>query len=221
MQVLAARVALVNDHTTGETLCRDWGLPSSRMRFVPFPVDTTFFRPADLHGHDATPYVLIPGNSDRVEDVVVALADTLDINIIRVTADARVKRYYANLRKPMPRLQLKAQVTFAEIRTLYQHALATVLPVRNHRHPAGLHALLESFACGTPVLATKGNTTRDYLEHGRHGLHLEGDVSANLYQIKSALADKPRLTDMGHAARAAAETHSIEALAAAWQAAFL
>jgi len=216
-QLNACRKILVNDRGTGEELCTDWGAPREKMLFVPYPVDTEFFKPAQKCAESA-PYIVIPGNSDRDEDVVVALAQSLDIDVVRVTAHLGTVRYYEQLKNRPARLKVKSQLTFPEVRELYQSAEAVVLPVRNRRHPAGLNALLEGMACGKTVLVPRGKTSDDYVEHGRTGLILDGGLAEAVAQVQRVLKSPARLAEIGFNARQhVLDCHTLEGLQRAWR----
>jgi glycosyltransferase involved in cell wall biosynthesis len=117
--------------------------------------DCQFFRPLPSRTENDPPLVASCGAEQR--DYV-----TLNTAMAHVEAQARV--CFAS-----PNLTAKTQFTmpsvpadnvvfepmpFVELRNLYQRADVVVLPLLDNRYSAGLTALFEAVACGTPVVVT-------------------------------------------------------------------
>jgi glycosyltransferase involved in cell wall biosynthesis len=60
------------------------------------------------------------------------------------------------------------EVSHGEKVELLQHARATLFPI-SWQEPFGL-VMIESLACGTPVVATRWGAVPEVLEHGRTGM---------------------------------------------------
>lgn len=141
----AATVLLVHDPITGRWIRRFVGRQAVLVRH---PVDTTFFHPAPA-GWPRRGHILVPGNNDRREKVVLELA-RLGIEVVRVCRDPRTVKVYDQFGVPK-NVKLAYRVSWDRLRELYWDAVAVVLPTGGTTHAAGQTAMLEAIACGTQV----------------------------------------------------------------------
>ena len=65
-------------------------------------------------------------------------------------------------------IEYLGEVTHGEKVELLQHARATLFPIE-WAEPFGL-VMIESMACGTPVIATRIGAVPEVIEHGRSGI---------------------------------------------------
>ena len=144
-----ARVVAVNDDVTGAEVQALSGRPPVH---IPFLVDTDFFAYAPLA--ERGPQVLVPGDNDRDEALVRAFAQH-GVPVVRVTREPRVVDYHRE-RGSIAGLDVRTNVPFHELRTLYQTARAVLLPIRTSNHAAGQTSLLEAIAAGAPILISEG-----------------------------------------------------------------
>jgi glycosyltransferase involved in cell wall biosynthesis len=72
--------------------------------------------------------------------------------------------------------------------SLLQNARATLFPI-DWEEPFGL-VMIESMACGTPVIATRRGAVPEVVEHGRSGIVVD-DVSEMVEAIRAADAIDP------------------------------
>jgi len=145
-----------------EHFAQAYGLRAEQLAWLPFGVDTEFFRPAD--GADAGDYVLVPGNHRRDEAAVMdAARSSAGPRIVRVTNAPWVRETYRRALggdAPLAAgLTLERSVSAARLRELYQRARLVWLPLLASREPAGLTAALEAAACGRPLLVSRGPTS--------------------------------------------------------------
>jgi glycosyltransferase involved in cell wall biosynthesis len=66
------------------------------------------------------------------------------------------------------RIEYVGEVSHGEKVELLQHARATLFPIE-WEEPFGL-VMIESMACGTPVVATRWGAVPEVIEHGRTGV---------------------------------------------------
>lgn len=142
----------VNDTVTQKDVYHITGVESAKIYYV---VDNNYFyyTPYVNRGD----YILVPGNNDRDEDLVVELSRR-GYSIIRLTRDSRVKNLYETKFKSSS-VDLRFHVTVAQVRDLYQNAKMVVLPICSDNHAAGQTAILEAISCGTPVVLSSGRTS--------------------------------------------------------------
>ena len=95
---------------------------------------------------------------------------------------------------------------------LLQKARATLFPIE-WEEPFGL-VMIESMACGTPVIATRWGAVPEVIEHGRSGI-----VVDDHRQMAAALADADRL-DPADCRRSVEERFSSERMVREYEAAY-
>src|SRR5205823_4525502 len=98
------------------------------------------------------------------------------------------QQYFDELVRPhlSDRIEYLGEVTHGEKVALLQDARATLFPI-DWEEPFGL-VMIESMACGTPVIATRHGAVPEVIEHGRSGIIVDD------YRIMpAALAEADRL----------------------------
>lgn len=138
----------------------DEGVPAARLRYVPWRIDTGWFRPRpELPAAEVTepPYVLCPGSARRDEALVNALVGRLGagIKIVRMGRMSALESvYHAALQRP-DSFELRVNSGHREYLRLLQGAALVILPIVPCDEPAGLTAALEALACEVPLLANE------------------------------------------------------------------
>lgn len=102
--------------------------------------------------------------------VAVALEAGLPLKLAGKCAEPAEQEYFDALVKPHlgDGREYVGEVTHGEKVELMQHARATLFPI-SWREPFGL-VMIESLACGTPVIATRWGAVPEVLDHGRTGI---------------------------------------------------
>jgi glycosyltransferase involved in cell wall biosynthesis len=215
LNLLLARRILVNDRDSLDELVVEWGLPQSKVTWLPLPVDTDYYHPCDEMASD---YLLVPGDTKRDEGFVCEVAKQGKWPIMRsVKQSPTAVCYKAQPTSLMRMLTLKQWAAFSEIRRNTQRARAVLLPLEDKPEPLGLTALLESMACGRPVIISEGRAARDHIVHGVTGFVMRGPRETWLRQLADVLKDARLLETVGAKARRyAVETHSFPAVRRAW-----
>ena len=95
---------------------------------------------------------------------------------------------------------------------LLQNARATLFPI-DWEEPFGL-VMIESMACGTPVIATRWGAVPEVIEHGRSGI-----VVGDYREMAAALADADRLEPL-ECRRSVEERFSAERMVREYEAAY-
>lgn len=148
-----AATVVVNDELT----LRDLRARTGRSAIViPFFVDTKFFmRPQRLI---RTATVVVPGNKDRVEDLVKAVA-AAGFMVTRVSSHERVLGEYGGRGVDMGNLRISYKVSFAELRDIYLRAGVVVIPLADDSSAAGQTSALEAAACGCRIAISEGRSS--------------------------------------------------------------
>ena len=185
--------------------------PGIRVDVVKGGVDGSFFTPA---GANVRTHVLYAGRllpHKGVDGLLRALPDGVRL----VLCGARLNREYGALLDELAAgrdVQFVAAPGDDELRELYRSAICTVLPSvyldvngNYHRAPElmGL-TLLESMACGTPVVCTRVGGMPEFVRDG-----VDGFVCDDLASLRTALttltSDAALVERMGAAGRAAVD----------------
>jgi len=140
---------------------------------VPNAIELALY-PARLHRGD---YLLFLGRMSHDKGchraIAVAMELGLPLKIAGKRREPKEREYFDELVKPHlgNGIEYLGEVTHGEKVELLQHARATLFPIE-WEEPFGL-VMIESMACGTPVIATRHGAVPEVLEHGRGGLIVE------------------------------------------------
>ncbi|WP_173138077.1 glycosyltransferase family 4 protein [Kibdelosporangium persicum] len=192
----------VQAHGMIPVLRDEWNVPVHKLKFVPFGVDSDWFRP-------------IEGDVDR--DLVASVGDDGHRDhdtLIKAVADVRRHR-------PGTRLELATQLDVElpsdlgvlhrghlgrRRRQFYGSANVVAVATKPNIHGSGMSVILEAMACGRPYVVTASEGLEGYLNHGHDGLVVPpGDVEVFASAVGALMADPERADAMGQAGRARLE----------------
>jgi glycosyltransferase involved in cell wall biosynthesis len=116
--------------------------------------------------------------------VAVAMETGLPLKIAGKLQEPKEREYFHELVEPhlVDGIEYLGEVTHGEKVELLQNARATLFPIE-WEEPFGL-VMIESMACGTPVIATACGAVPEVIEHGRSGIIVED------YRIMSAALEE-------------------------------
>jgi glycosyltransferase involved in cell wall biosynthesis len=102
--------------------------------------------------------------------VAVAMEAGLPLKIAGKMQEPKERQYFHELVEPhlVDGIEYLGEVTHGEKVELLQDARATLFPIE-WEEPFGL-VMIESMACGTPVIATRRGAVPEVIEHGRSGI---------------------------------------------------
>jgi glycosyltransferase involved in cell wall biosynthesis len=102
--------------------------------------------------------------------VTIALEADLPLKIAGKNAEPAEQEYFDSLVRPhlSDSIEYVGEVTHGEKVELLQRARATLFPIE-WEEPFGL-VMIESMACGTPVIATGYGAVPEVIDHGRTGI---------------------------------------------------
>lgn len=179
-----------------------------RAHFIPYGVDASYFTPANGDGERAPaerPRLLFVGHYLRdfqtLEGVVRALLE-------RAPAARRPEITLVTDAASVPNVSALAGVRVAtglpevELRALYRQADLLLLPLADC---VANTAILESLACGTPVVASDVGDVSDYVTADCGRLVPGSAIDAWLEAIETLLTDRALLLRMRASARARGE----------------
>src|SRR5256714_10314146 len=102
--------------------------------------------------------------------IAVAMETGLPLKLAGKRNEPREHDYFAEYVEPhlVGGIEYLGEVTHGEKVELLQNARATLFPIE-WEEPFGL-VMIESMACGTPVIATRRGAVPEVIEHGRSGI---------------------------------------------------
>jgi glycosyltransferase involved in cell wall biosynthesis len=126
-------------------------------------------------GHDDYPLFVGRMSPDKGAHRAIEVAQTcgLPLRMAGKCAEPLEQAYFDRYVKPAlgPSIEYLGEVTHQEKVALLQHARATVFPI-DWEEPFGL-VMIESIACGTPVLATRRGAVPEVITDGVTGVILD------------------------------------------------
>ncbi|HEX9381634.1 MAG TPA: glycosyltransferase, partial [Gaiellaceae bacterium] len=102
--------------------------------------------------------------------IAVAMETGMPLKIAGKRREPKEREYFEELVQPHlgNGIEYLGEVTHGEKVELLQNARATLFPIE-WEEPFGL-VMIESMACGTPVIATRWGAVPEVIEHGRSGI---------------------------------------------------
>ena len=119
----------------------------------------------------------------------VAITAGLPLKIAGKSREPQEQQYFEQYVRPhlSDQIEYLGEVTHGEKVELLQDARATLFPIE-WEEPFGL-VMIESMACGTPVIATRWGAVPEVIEHGRSGIIVDD------YRIMAAALEEADLLD--------------------------
>jgi glycosyltransferase involved in cell wall biosynthesis len=120
--------------------------------------------------------------------IAVAMETGLPLKIAGKKQDPKELRYFKELVEPhlVDGIEYLGEVSHGQKVELLQNARATLFPIE-WEEPFGL-VMIESMACGTPVIATRWGAVPEVIDHGRSGVIVD-----DYRVIPAALEEADRL----------------------------
>lgn len=186
---------------------------SGQVYFVPYGVDSMFFRPdddpGDTHGQDRRPRCVFVGKwlrdlqtLARVIEQTLAQNPNIQFDLVIPKAYRDVHWFY--------RIARYEQVAWHEgladhqLRQIYQQATLLLLPLLDC---IANSALVEAMACGVPVVTNDVGAVRDYAQEAFADILPVGDVDGMSQAILRLVNDPNEQQRRGRAARTFVEQH--------------
>lgn len=130
----------------------------AKIKFIPFGIDTEFWRPAPKNNGIVTNerYFLFVGNdSNRDYELLLDVAKSCPTeSFIFLSSKISPDRCPPNVRLLCGNMW-ESQVTDQELRELYRAASLVLVPLKDTIQPSGQSVALQAMACGTPIVMTR------------------------------------------------------------------
>jgi len=177
-----------------------------RLVFLPFGVDTEYFRPRPDREPDAD-VVSIGADLRRDFALVVHLAERHPELSVRIVTSNQ----HARSLGPVPgNVTVEVDVPFPSVRDRLTGARVVLLPVKENVHSGATTVLLQAMAAGKPVVVTRTQAIASgyHLAHGQNCLLVEpGDAEGHEAATLGLLDDPERAAALGARARETVERH--------------
>lgn len=216
----ALRTVICNSKIVRDDIARRFGLAQERFELVYSGVDTAHFHPqvAALRAAERSalgipaeaPVLAFVGSGFKRKGLAAALdavAPHPQVHLLVAGRDKHAGRY---------RRQASGRVHFLDVvedmRRVYGAADAFILPTLYDPFP---NACVEAMACGLPVFTSPLCGAADWITHGANGWIVDAlDVEGYRRALAGWLERRGEWPAMRAAARAAAEPHTLAAMAA-------
>ena len=187
------------------------GVPAAAISVVPYGIDLQRFHPGTVRGkHGARLELLFVGRINQrkgLSYLLEALKQVTDLDV-HLTICGRVVDDLSLFDEWAERVTIRPSISAAELVQAYQNADLFVFPSIVEGFA---QVLLESLACGVPILSTTHTAAPDLIEDGVQGFVVEPrrpDLLAE--SIRWAHGHRAELLAMGARARARAEQFTWE-----------
>jgi len=185
-----------------------YGVLATRSSIFRFGVDTEFWRP--LLDEAVEDFVVAIGQDrNRDYDLLAAAPGNHPTRIVTRQA-VKVPAGATNVKTSVGDFFGSDAMTDADLRRLYNKALAVVVPLKDVYQPSGYSVTLQAMSCGKPVILSdiKGLWAPELLKNEENCLLVRpGDAPALGEAIGRLRADAQLRKRLGHAARETALTH--------------
>jgi len=197
-------IITIDAHEKDELL-RRFPEKKDRIEYIPFGVDTDFFKPRpDVIQENI---IFSPGRDPgRDFETLGAGIKDLDISAIITARSWNIRKI-----KPLPSYMLHKDLPIEEFIQTYARAKIVVLPlntVSGVNNAMGCSTLVEAMAMGKAIIATRTKMTESYIIDGVNGILVPPrDPHALKVAIADLLKDEIKREKLGKKARVLAEEH--------------
>lgn len=173
-------------------------LDRQKLHFTPLGVDVEYYQPPTSFDQRDPDLCIVIGENYRdfptlrgvIELVSYLRPQTRFVCVMPLKSFALVGTH--------PNLDLRAGISESELLSLYQTASLMVMPLHD---ATANNAVLESMACGLPMVISDVGAVRDYVSPGGAELLPPYDARRMAEHILTLLADSQRRAEMGEHAR--------------------
>ncbi len=189
-----------------ELLERRFGVPSERVRVIPFQVDTRFYSPevAEREPNDEvppaadTPLVCAIGLERRDYATLLKAVRGMPLRLVITASSAWSKQVSSTTGEAIPDNVIVKKFSYAGLRKLYQASAFMVMPLQDVDFAAGITAILEAMAMKRAVVCSRAPGQTDLVVDGQTGVYVPvGDVERMQSALRDLLADPERARVMG------------------------
>jgi glycosyltransferase involved in cell wall biosynthesis len=180
-----------------DVLQSHWGIPSARLHFVPFGIDTDFWAPT---GAEPTADLVVSAGNDKHRDHRTLIEAMTKARGSVPTAQLHLVSHREVI-VPSPLGKRTPALVHTQLRDLYAQAAVVAVATTDNLHVSGITAILEAMSMGKPVVATDTPGMAEYVRDGETGLLVPpSDPDALSEAVTTLLKDTAGAATMGLAA---------------------
>lgn len=183
----------------------------SKVAYIPHGVDAAVFRPAPSRPPGREARFIVVGSNGRDFETVRLVAERCAQERLAVGFDAVILPQAFPELQGLPNVRLHSGLAESELVSLYQRADALFLPLR---YAVANNSILESLACGTPVIGTDLEGVRDYVDESCGWLFPPDDPDEAFELVRALSRERGSLAAKRDSAHRRAELFSWETVAA-------
>ena len=154
----SSKIILCYSSITIEYLKRIWG--KKNYFWIGLFTDTDFFKPS-VKSESINKYFICPGNHLRDEELVLKIVRETGVRIIRYLNDLAVKKFYSENKSK--HIEFKNNLSFQEVRSLYNDSLGVLNVVDDSDIPAGITTFCEGLSMNKIVITPSGHSSSGYI----------------------------------------------------------
>jgi glycosyltransferase involved in cell wall biosynthesis len=180
-------------------LTAEVGLSPTRVTFIPYGIDTDFWRPLPV---EEEALVLSPGRERRDHHTLSEACQGLRETVFITGASAHSP--HAKHREPVawPSNFARGAVDYAKLRDLYARSRVVVIPLLDSGFAAGITTLLEAMAMGKAVVVTGTPAMTEVVQEDKTALVVRPGDPGQMQQAIRYLIAHPEVRErMGQRAR--------------------
>lgn len=170
--------------------------------FTPEPIDERFFDASQASSErpdcvPREPYVFSAGLELRDYDTLVEAARDLPLQVVIAAGSPWSHNRYEGGGDPPPHNVLMRRFTRWEMRELYAHAEAVVVPLHPSLRACGMNVINEAWQMNCPVIATRTEGLASYIVDGVNGILVApGSVAALRDAISAVVGKRESFSEM-------------------------
>lgn len=176
-----------------------WNVPSQRVVFTPFMVDSHFFAPSQAGGSgnllglrdEKRPILCAVGLEFRDYPTLIEAVRGLNVVVVIAAASPWSKRSDSTEGQDVPDNVIIHRFTQFELRDLYVLSNFLVMPLYNVNFQAGVTALLEAMALEKAVVCSRTPGQTDVVVEGETGLYVTPEDPTDLRRAIVYLLEHP------------------------------
>lgn len=186
------------------------GYPADRIRVIPLGLDSAYFRPENARRRDADAVLrgVLVGRTERDHEFLAAVLRTLPPGVLEMSlcTDPEYHRTYRGI----DGVRILDRLSDDDLVRLYQSADLMVMPMLDC---TANDAMLESMACGTPVMTNRVGGVSEYVDPVCNVVLDGKNVDEWVERIVDLSKNRARLAALRPAVRAWAEQFSWDRIA--------
>ena len=179
---------------------------SLKVTYVPFGVDTNFWKPIKIKKE---PFVMAIGNDLNRDWYTLIKSWSIDLPNLKIFTNLPVKSNFSNIEVISSSWNTNL-LSDNSIKKLYCSALFVIIPLRNTFQPSGQSSCLQAMSCQKAVILTKtdGLWDEEIMKHDQNVIFVPPFNSKVINStVKELLKDKKKLNKIGQNARKSVEKY--------------